>query len=146
MQDVGFTTAQITSHLTRLTRRKLVETEERKLTESIDGAPPSTVPKLFRTTTSGAYHVKKWCGEFSYLEAVAFDTPIFDSKVRDGLAAEINNHRLSARFHRAELFAQYLDDTWKSMPSNNFFDWNIVRSGGSYSFVKVQQYLRDHNL
>lgn len=146
MQNLGFTTAQVSSHLTRLTRRKLIETEERKLTESIEGAPASTTPKLFRTTTSGAYHVKRWCGEFSYLEAVAFDTPIFDAKTRDALAAEVNDQRLSARFHRAEIFSQYLDATWLSVPSNNFFDWNIVRSGGNYSFVKVQQYLRDHNL
>lgn len=146
LQEYGFTAQQTTSHLLRLTRRKLIEAEERKLTEIIEGAQQDNPPKLFRITTLGAYHIKRWIGEFSYLDAVAFDTPIFDPLIRDDLATGINDPRLSARFHRAEVFANYLDSAWKLIPDCNYLDWKMIRATGNSSFAKVSQFLRENNL
>lgn len=146
MQNLGFTAPAVTGHLARLTRKKLVETTERRQLESPEEITESGLPEAFRLTTLGAYHLKKWGGEFSFLEAMAYDTPILETSLRDFLAPHVNDFRLSARFQRAETFADYLTKIWQDLPHPPYFDWNTLRSVGAPSFEATRKYLTDHGL
>lgn len=146
MQDRGFNDGQVQAHLARLTRKRLIETAERRQLETAEEIQESGMPESFRTTSLGAYHVKKWCGEFSYLEAMAFDTPIFDSAVRELLAPHVNDALLSARFQRAESFREYLDRTWIDISHPPYFDWPTLRAVGMGSFDRARRFLMENGL
>lgn len=146
MQGLGFAVEQIQGHLTRLTRKKLIETTERRQLESSEEIIEMGMPEAFRVTTLGAYHLKKWGSDFALLEAMAYDTPIFDSGLRELLAPHLNDARLSARYQRAEVFADYLSAIWKDLPHPPYFDWNTLRAVAAPSFDAARKYLSDHGL
>lgn len=146
MQNCGFNGDQVQAHLARLTRKRLIETAERRQLETAEDIQESGMPESFRTTSLGAYHLKKWCGEFSYLEAIAFDTPIFENSVRERLAPHVNDSLLSARFQRAECFGEYLDHIWVDMPHPPYFDWPTLRAIGMVSFDRARRYLMENGL
>ena len=106
----------------------------------------SGLPESFRITTLGAYHLKRWVSEFSYLESVSFDTPIFDDRLREELIVSINDDRLLARYRRAIGFSSYLDETWESLTAQPYFDWENIRTLSIASFGRVERSLRDHGL
>lgn len=146
MQLSGFSPEQVSSHIQKLARRKLIETSERRLLETGREIEERGLPESFRITTLGAYHLKRWISEFSYLEAVSFDTPIFDDQLRDELLTTINDDRLLARYSRAFGFRDYLDATWATMKARPYFDWSDVRKLSIPSFNRVERSLRDHGL
>jgi GTPase SAR1 family protein len=146
MQDSGFSPEQISSHLQKLSRRKLIETSERRLLETGQEIQEHGLPDYFRITTLGAYHLKRWMSEFSYLEAVSFDTVIFDEKLRSWLLESVNDDRLRARYERAVGFRDYLDETWKDVQSKPYFDWEDNRQMSNSSFARVERTLRDMGL
>ena len=141
MQSNGFTVEQTTAHILKLTRKKLVETTERRLLETEKDIDELGMPEAFRITPLGAYHIKRWMFEFSFVEAMAFDTPIFSSTVRDKLALNINDHTLAHRYVRAKMFKNYLDDIWSTIPVKPYLDWND--SHGLVSFKRVEKQLSD---
>lgn len=142
IQNAGFTQEQISAHLKKLTRKKLIETTERRLLET-DEAAKSNLPEAFRITPLGAYHLKKWGYEFSFIDAVLFDTPIFDKSVYAELTTLANGHHLSDRYKRVLIFIEYLDTVWSSITSRPYFDWMLSKSHGRDSLVKVEKRLRD---
>jgi len=146
MQANGFTRDQTTVHLQRLTRRKLIESTERRLLETGAELQELGLPESFRITSSGAYHLKRWCAEFSYLEAVCFDTPIFDESLRQALMESVNDDRLLPRYKRASSFREYLDSTWQSLKAQPYFDWDQTRQLSKRSFDRVEKRLRDLQL
>lgn len=146
MQSGGFTPEQVSSHVQKLTRRKLIETSERRLLETGQEVSNLGLPESFRITTLGAYHLKRWISDFAYLEAVSFDTPIFDDRLREQLIPNINDDRLLARYCRAVGFRNYLDETWEAMEARPYFDWASVRASSVASFGRVERSLRDHGL
>jgi hypothetical protein len=84
----------------------------------------------FRITTIGAYHLKKWMGSFTYLDAMVFDTPIFNDVINESLVTHLESLSINDRLERALSFKQYLQDLWRNYPhkpeyfdlSNNFED------------------------
>ena len=145
MQSCGFTVEQINFHLVKLVKKNLVETSERRTMEE---SPESSVeladmPESFRATTLGAYILKKWAGEFSFLEAMAFDTPIFDVDVRAELAKSVNDNKLRARHSRAFAFRDYLSSVWGSVGARPYFSWDDVVLSGADSFNRVARRLVD---
>lgn len=143
LQGCGFKTEQCELHLARLTKNKLLETTERRQLDSSEELKSLGFPECFRVTSLGAYHLKKWASEFSYLEAMTFDTPIFDVDVRKLLAPAVNDSRLSSRYQRADSFASYLDEIWIDIPTRPYFDWADLRSVGKESFSRAHRRLVD---
>ena len=146
MQGNAFTSEQVSAHLQKLTRRKLVETTERRLLETGEEVKLKGLPEAFRVTSLGAYHLKRWVSEFSYLEAVAFDTPIFDEKIQSNLVDAVNDDRLHARYRRATGFRDYLDQIWTTASPKPYFDWTQTRQISANSFARVERALRDLGL
>ena len=146
MQANGFSRDQTIVHLQKLTRRKLIESSERRLLETGAELQEFGLPESFRITTIGAYHMKRWCAEFSYLEAVSFDTPIFDDGLRQVMLESVNDDRLLPRFKRASAFRDYLDSSWQSLQARPYFDWANIRQASVQSYTRVERRLRDMNL
>jgi hypothetical protein len=115
LQDLGFTPFQIDDAVYRCHSAKLIET-------SVRGIAPSgqMIPEVFRPTSIGIYHVNKLCGRFFYNDAVIIDTPILDKETRDSI---IDVDGIEERLKRVELFRQYLDLQWESVPESPLFDW-----------------------
>lgn len=146
MQGNAFTPDQVSNHLQKLTRRKLIETTERRLLNTGEEVKERGLPEAFRITSLGAYHLKRWVSEFSYLEAVAFDTPIFNESTRLGFVDSVNDDRLYARYRRASAFKDYLDETWTKVGARPYFDWTQTRLLSIGSFTRVERALRDLGL
>ena len=73
LQSAGFTPSQVSLVLNRALRSNLIETEARRITAEGD-----SLPRMFRATTVGLYHVNRLPAHFTYLDAVVVDTPILD--------------------------------------------------------------------
>ncbi|MYM30335.1 hypothetical protein GTP58_18550 [Duganella sp. CY15W] len=142
----GFSTEQTSAHLRKLTRKKLVETTERKLLDDEDSVGSAELPESFRLTPLGAYHLKRWAYDFSYLEAMSFDTPIFSVEVYTSLAQQVNNLTLTARYIRAVTFKNYLGEIWKGFAIRPYFDWKQFQTYGDKSFDRVKRRIIDLGL
>lgn len=131
LQNNGFTINQIHYAIRRCTNRKLIETSQRITFDEDDkGLLIGDMPDNFRITTIGAYHLKKWVGSFTYLDAMVFDTPIFNDLINESLVTHLESLSINDRLERALSFKQYLQDLWRNYPhkpeyfdlSNNFED------------------------
>jgi GTPase SAR1 family protein len=142
-QTHGFTVEQSTAHLRKLTRKKLIEATERRLLDDEEGAGDAELPESFRITSLGAYHLKRWAYEFSYLEAMSFDTPIFSNQVYATLAQHVNSQTLSARYIRAITLRNYLNEIWDTFTIRPYFDWKQFQAYGEKSFERVVRRLID---
>lgn len=140
LQNHGFTSEQIATALRRTTNKKLIETSQRiTFEEDINGLLIGEMPKSFRITSVGAYHLKRWLGEFTYIDAMVFDTPIFDEEVREGLLEDINSLAIDKRYKRALGFRRYLNDCWNRLPHQNinYFNFSEVIDEGKLTFARV---------
>jgi GTPase SAR1 family protein len=143
LQSFGFRVDQIQTHLQKLTRKKLVETTERRLLETDTDVDGRGMPEAFRLTMLGAYHLKKWAYDFSFLESMSFDTPIFDDATRGTLTEHVNEQSLFARHQRATAFREYLDNVWEDLEPRAYFNWREIRKTGNPSFERVRKRLSD---
>lgn len=143
MQRNGFTPEQTVAHIQRLTRKKLLETTERRTLETDKEVEELGMPEAFRLTLLGAYHLKKWAFDFSFIEAMVFDTPVLDKETQHLLLEHVNEQTLSSRYERATLFKQYLDDAWQKHEPQPYFDWDRQSHVGQDSFKRVEKRLRD---
>lgn len=146
MQTNRYTVDQTTRHLQKLTRKKLIETSERRLLETEKEVQEFGMPEAFRLTPLGAYHLKKWAYEFSFIESMTFDTPIFSEAVRTELSKHINDQNLSARYKRGKMFREYLSEVWGELSPKPYFDWIQAVSIGQPSFERVEKRLTDLGL
>ncbi|MGB2805559.1 MAG: hypothetical protein WBD64_11770 [Candidatus Zixiibacteriota bacterium] len=105
-QGAGFTESQITSALGRALQDNLVEAEARRTSE---GDGPEALPRLFRATTAGVYHIARLIRAFTYVDAVVVDTPILDADVR-GKITDVSS--IDNRLSRATTFCEYLAKQW----------------------------------
>jgi hypothetical protein len=142
MQSHGFIQDQIEAALRRLTNKKLVETTERvTFDEGLEGLV-GEMPSAFRVTTIGVYHILRWAPTFAYLDAMVFDTPIFDNKTTDAISSDPNSFEISVRFERAMVFRQYLTDTWEQNAFQcPYYDWNSTLPTGQPSFDSVARFI-----
>lgn len=144
MQSNGFSIEQTTEHLKRLTRKKLLETTERRQLETDQELRESGMPESFRLTPLGAYHLKKWAYDFAFIEAMSFDTPIFDDQMHAFLIKRVNEQTISARHERAIYFRDYLNRVWnEGFSPKPYFNWSEKLDIGQESFDRVEKRLKD---
>ena len=139
MQGLGYRPEQIEAHVVRLTRKKLIEAAERRTLESDEELRASGMPDVFRSTSLGAYISKKWASDFSYLDAMSYDTPLMDDDLRAELVKTVNDDRLHSRYERARGLRDYLSSSWHKMEPKPYFDWNVLIAASSSSFIRVEK-------
>ncbi|TQL30715.1 hypothetical protein FB443_11052 [Vibrio crassostreae] len=146
-QNHGFTQKQIEYALRRATNRKLIETSLRVTFEEDEGnVLIGDLPDSFRVTTIGAYHIKKWLGDFAYLDAMLFDTPVLDPSVRELISKKVSSLDIATRYERTKHFKRYLIDNWKQFVSApSYFDFEDICIECSDSFTKVEKHLARTN-
>ncbi|WP_311750981.1 P-loop NTPase fold protein [Proteus columbae] len=142
-QNTGFTQKQIDDALRRTTNRKLIETSLRvTFEEDEDRVLIGEMPDSFRITTIGAYHIKKWLGDFAYLDAMLFDTPILVPNVREHLSQNISSMDIKDRFFRALEFRRYLLQSWKQfIEAPSYFNFEEICLEQNAGFERVKQHL-----
>ena len=140
MQSRGFVPKQINGKLRRLTNKKLIESTERITFEEDETGLVGEIPFAFRITSIGMYHIKKWAGLFAYLDAMVFDTPIFDPNVLKGILPDLEQFVIAKRLDRAKAFRDYLLSVWRSSNlSPTYFDWGTIILQGESSFYAVEK-------
>jgi hypothetical protein len=121
LQALGFTPEQIDAAIIRGHNKKLIETGARRIPQ-----PGQTMPQTLRATTVGLYHISRLCHQFSYIDAIIVDTPVFDPMVRSLIH---NVSYIDQRIERADIFRQYLDDQWSRLsntPAAATYDWSAA--------------------
>lgn len=142
IQGLGFLASQIESKLRSLTNKKLIEASERITFEEDITGLFGEMPKSFRATANGVYHLHYWSADFTYLEAMVFDTPIFNGEVKNELTALIRSNDLSTRYQRAEMFRNYLSAAWSSSGiKSEIYNWHDIKHMCRESFERVKHYL-----
>lgn len=143
LQECGFTVEQVESSLRRLTNKKLIETSQRVTFEESTGVElQGDIPDSFRITTVGAYHLSRWSGTFAYLDAMVFDTPIFDPATLANCSKEIESFDIGLRYQRTRALKSYLDDTWMALGVNvPYYNWTSITAYGQSTFDSVTSFL-----
>jgi GTPase SAR1 family protein len=141
MQSWGFNLSGIENVLRGLNNKKLVETPKRITFAEDHGRLSGDILESFRISTIGAYHLSRWIGEFSYLDAVSLDTPLFDKETYDGILLS-SGLGLAERLSRAEQFKAYLTNRWvESNLAPSYFNWDAAMHVGDESFARVRRAL-----
>jgi len=120
-QAAGFMPHQINYALIRGLQKNLLESETRIIPNN-----DREVPRSFRVTTLGMYHVTKLLRHFPYVDSVIVDTPILDDEVR----AQVTDVKtIEERLQRCSLFKSYLDNQWDLVDKAAVgFDWKAASS------------------
>ncbi|MEZ0237266.1 MAG: hypothetical protein ACAH06_04320 [Methylophilaceae bacterium] len=93
----------------------------------------------------GAYHIQRWAPTFAYLDAMLFDTPIFDEGTRDDLRRNISSFDIRDRDERTTKFRDYLDQSWQEFKRCPiYFDWPTTAYSDTGSFDSVKRFLENH--
>lgn len=144
LQGMGFTSEQIEKSLRRCTNKKLIETSERvTFEEDVNGSLIGEMPGSFRVTTIGAYHLRRWMGQFTYLDAMVFDTPILNRDSREALSENLESLAIDARYKRAKEFKRYLLDRWSGFSqSPGYLNLSEIFSEGEDSFRRVNNAIK----
>lgn len=144
IQSQGFFKEQAGSALRRLTNKRLIETSQRVTFEETTGVELlGELPEFFRITTVGAYHLTRWCGTFAYIDAMVFDTPIFDAEYRKSCSAQLESFEIAHRHSRSIYFRNYLTETWNTSGiSVPYFNWNTVCNQSQSTFDSVENFIK----
>lgn len=143
LQECGFAIEQVESALRRLTNKKLIETSQRVTFEESTGVElQGEIPDAFRITTVGAYHLSRWSGTFAYLDAMAFDTPIFDPIAHTACNKDIESFEIGMRLQRTRALKNYLNETWMLLGVNvPYYNWNSITAQGQGTFDSVTSFI-----
>nr|WP_321401132.1 hypothetical protein [uncultured Desulfobacter sp.] len=134
-QAHGFTIGQIENSLRKATNKKVIETSQRLTFAEDETGLIGDMPTSFRINTIGAYHLKRWMYSFAYLDAMVFDTPIFDDSVMEKLVQKAESFYIGDRYERAVIFREYLLSSWTASGLNsNYFDLAVLFSQGNDNF------------
>jgi GTPase SAR1 family protein len=136
MQSWRFLPAQTERILRKLTNKRLIETTERITFEEDLAGLIGSMPDGFRATSIGAYHLRRWAGDFAYLDGIMFDTPIFDTDVRERMADNLGSFDIKHRFARTLMFRNYLSSTWKP-PVSVHITWTGAKRLDSASAIST---------
>ena len=140
MQRWGFLPLQTESALRRVTNKRLIETTERLTFEEDLTGLIGAMPEGFRATSIGAYHIRRWLGVFAYLDAMVFDTPIFDEDVAVQIASKLESYDISDRYERTLAFRNYLTAAWDASGLRPpYFDWLVIVKQGQENFDRVRR-------
>ena len=147
MQNWAFTPKVTETALRRANNKKLIETPQRVTFDEDESGLIGDMPECFRITTIGVYHLLRWIGEFSYLDAMSYDTPILDREVSDVLRPKIDSFKIADRLERARVFRGYLTKVWRrSNLSPRYFDWLTSSASGKRSFKRVEAAVRQNDV
>lgn len=112
LQGLGFSIDQIDKNLDNAIHKKIIESS----------TSSESSPNALRITTMGAYHLNYLCIQFTYIDAIIVDTPIFDEKIRLNIHDTFEIHE---RLSRAKIFISYLNEIWiKFEGKSTQLDWN----------------------
>jgi GTPase SAR1 family protein len=139
---LGFNEDQTRSAIRRLALRRLIETAHGHYREI--EIPETDIPDQlsFRTTSIGAYHIRAWAGAFSFLDAMAIDTPIFEEGIRSEVLDNADATDIRSRFVKASAFKSYLEAVWQEAAFDlNYYDFPAVLVSQGDSFLSVQRFL-----
>ncbi|MDY4789540.1 MAG: hypothetical protein SO179_03110 [Bacteroidales bacterium] len=76
---------------------------------------------MLRLTGTGIYHLTQLINNFTYIDAIIVDVPIFDKTTRESIK---NTSDINERLDRALIFATYLDKIWDDANfQNTHFVW-----------------------
>jgi hypothetical protein len=93
------------------------------------------LPDGFRPTSIGVYHLRRWSGSFAYLDAMVFDTPIFEQDIRDAIAVKLGSFDIGDRYDRTLEFRKYLLNVWETSNLRpEYFDWNEAVREAQFQF------------
>lgn len=139
MQTHGFGIDQTESALRRMNNKKLIETTQRvTFEETVGQSYPDDLTDAFRVTTVGAYHLARWSSTFAYMDAMVFDTPIFNGGSNQLCEKEIESFDIHQRYLRTTSFRDYLNTVWDdSEIAAPYFNWKTLVSSGSSTFESV---------
>lgn len=144
-QAQGFTIEQLENSLRRATNKKAIETSQRLTFAEDETGLIGEMPTSFRINTIGAYHLKRWMYSFAYLDAMVFDTPIFDDSVMAKLVQNAESFYIGDRYDRAMIFREYLLSTWTTSGLNpNYFDLGVLFSQGNENFERVSLIIKNN--
>ena len=144
MQEWGFTPEATKAALRRANNKRLLETPQRVTFEEDESGLYGDMPDCFRISTIGMYHYLRWISEFSYLDAMAYDTPILDEEIRKLIGPRIASFSIADRFDRAVIFRRYLTQVWhRSSLAPPYFVWTALLDSGERSFTRVKQAIQD---
>lgn len=146
MKKYQFVDDQTRHSLRVLAKKRLIETPFAHYREN--EVSNDTLPDEFdfRATSIGLYHIRYWVGEFSYLDAMSIDTPIFEENVRDKIITLASENDISKRFERAKSFKQYLEDSWNEQIFNcDYYDLTSVLNSREKSFEVVKSAINKIN-
>ncbi|MDD2466035.1 MAG: hypothetical protein PHI97_18715 [Desulfobulbus sp.] len=139
-QTHGFTIQQTETALRRMTNKKTIETSLRLTFDEDETGLIGEMPSKFRITTIGAYHIKRWVYSFAYLDAMVFDTPIFDDQLVASIVGSLESYSIEDRYSRACGFREYLLSTWSSSSlSPRYFDLHTIIKQGTQSFQAIER-------
>lgn len=143
MQSHGFGVEQTESALRRMTNKKLIETTQRVTFEETSGIEyADDLTDAFRVTTVGAYHLVRWCSTFAYLDAMVFDTPIFDSGTNKRCGTDIESFDIRQRYFRTTEFRDYLIQAWDTSGiTAPYFNWKTLILSGNSTFESVSSFI-----
>jgi len=146
MQNHGFTPEQVETTLSKLINKRLIENQKRITHEEDDADIIKQSSSKYRVTSIGVYHITKWIYTFSYLDAMVFDTPIFDDTIKDELLKSLESFEITHRFNRAFLFKKYLLSCWREIPTTpNYFNFEELMVLSDSTFNKVKKYIESNS-
>lgn len=140
MQEWAFNPEVTEAALRRANNKRLLETPKRVTFDEDEDKLYGDMPECFRISTIGAYHLLRWAGNFSYLDAMTYDTPILDGELLDCLKPKVASFAIVDRLDRALTFRKYLTKVWHSSNlSPQYFDWSSATATGEESFRQVRR-------
>ena len=140
MQAWGFVPRQVESKLKRMINQRLVESTERITFEEDAVGLVGQLPFASRITSVGVYHITRWAGIFAYLDAMVFDTPLFDRATLQLVRSELVEFGIGQRLRRAKAFRDYLVKSWNnSNLSPPYFDWKDTVDRANEDFWRVER-------
>ena len=141
LQEYSFTENQVKHALSNCINKKLLE-KENKLT-FIEDSSAKVESSKYRVTSVGLYHVKIWIGEFAYLDAMLFDTPILNEDIKADMRKHVHAVTMYDRYMRATKFKEYLTRCWNNISKKPpYFDFLSVLESQNNTFDRVKNYIR----
>lgn len=118
MQKLGYIPLSIDLALNFMYSRELFETSEKGNYLNIEKNE-----LMVRATGAGIYHLSHLLNNFTYIDAIIVDVPIFDQTSREKIA---NTFDIRERLYRAIIFKEYLDKIWEEENFvNTHYIWKI---------------------
>ena len=111
-----------------------------QIEEDVNGDLIGEMPTSFRITSIGAYHLKRWMGGFTYIDAMAFDTPVFGQDARTIMLSHLDSFAIKNRYERAFEFRKYLKKCWNDLTDKPpYLDINQIFLEGEHTFETLRR-------